>query len=97
LRGGRALWRRVRRGSALWRRVRRGGSAALRMCALRRLELCPLRLQLRLRGTLLDMGVSGLDIDLLTTPARVLSQEYTRGRMPHRFPLAGGLEQAVML
>lgn len=55
---GRALWGRVRGRRALWR--------ALRMCALRRLALCPLRLQLLgLRGTLLDMG-SGLDIHLLT-------------------------------
>jgi hypothetical protein len=58
VRGGRALWRRVRGGRALWRQVR--------MCALRRLALCPLRLQLLgLRGTLLDMG-RGLDIHLLT-------------------------------
>jgi hypothetical protein len=47
------------------------------MCALRRLELCPLRLQLRLRGTLLDMGVSGLDIDLLTRQ-RESSRKSTR-------------------
>src|SRR5262249_61873431 len=67
-----------------WRQVRRG--SALQMCALRRLALCRLRLQLLgLRGTLLDMG-SGLDIHLLTR-RRESSRKSTR---PHRFPLAGG-------
>ena len=68
LRGGRALWRQVRGGRALWRQVR--GGRALWMCALRRLALCPLWLQLLgLRGTLLDMG-AGLDIHLLTRQRR---------------------------
>jgi len=78
LRGGRALWRRVRGGRALWRQVRRG--SALRMCALRRLALCPLRLQLLgLRGTLLDMG-SGLDIHLLTRQRESSRKSHAR---PH--------------
>jgi hypothetical protein len=84
----------MRGGSALWRRMRRG--SAVRMCALRRLALCPLRLQLLgLRGPLLDSAAWGLAIHLLTRQR--LSQEYARGRMPHLFALAGGLEQVVML
>ena len=84
LRGGRALWRPMRRGSAL------------RMCALRRLALCPLRLQLLgLRGTLLDMGCS-LAIHLLTRQPRVLSQEYTRGRMPRLSRLREGWSRRLL-
>jgi hypothetical protein len=92
LRGGRALWRRVRGGRALWRPMR--GGSALRMCALRRLALCPLRLQLLgLRGTLLDMGVSGLDIHLLTRQ-RGSSRKSTREAA---CPIASRPEQAVLI
>ena len=84
------------RGRALWRPLRRGGSA-LRMCALRRLALCPLRLQLLgLRGTLLDMG-GGLGLHLLTSrrePSRTCD---IRGRLLHLSLLWGTLEPAVML